>query len=294
MACLSYEQYQERRRKLYESGVIQEYKKQQFTEALELFDTMKSMTYEEKIEYTRTIVKDAVDTFKDNIAVACSFGKDSVLVLHFALQANPKIKVVFANTGVEYKETYQFRDFLVKEWNLNYHETQPIKSFWECVKEYGYPKKRSDYRRRKGKKNMTGSPQCCYFLKERPTALWYTENNIEAIFLGITWDESYQRRYLIIRYGDSYKTKKNQSSAKNKIHPIAFWKTDEVWRYIRENNIPYNKIYDRGARCCGCAPCTSYINWDENMAKLTPKLFRKVLHDQGGTQLSDFQANGVN
>lgn len=288
MACLSYEQYQERRRKLYESGIIPAIKKQQFTEALELFDTMKAMTYEEKIEYTRTIVKDAIDTFKDNIAVACSWGKDSTLVLHFALQADPNIKVMFSNTGVEYRETYQLRDFLVREWNLNFYETQPIKSFWECVHDHGYPKKRADYKRRKGKKNMTSSPMCCYYLKERPATLWYKENNIEAAFLGITWDESYQRRYLIIRYGDSYKTKKKQTHVMHKIYPIAFWTTEEVWRYLRENNIPYNRIYDRGARRCGCAPCTSYLHWDENMARLSPGLFRKVLHDQGGTQLSDF------
>lgn len=288
MACLSYEEYQERRRKLYGSGIIQEYKRQQFTEALKLFDTMKTMSYEEKIDYTRNIVKDAIDSFEDNIAVACSFGKDSTLVLHFALQVDPMIKVFFSNTGVEYKETYQFRDFLVREWNLNFHEVQPVKPFWQCVKEYGYPKKRADYRRRKGKKNMTGTPKCCYYLKERPAALWYKENSIEAVLLGITWDESYQRRYLIIRYGDSYTTKKHNTSKINKIHPIAFWTEKEVWQYIKENNIPYNKIYDRGAHRCGCAPCTSYLNWDENMAKLSPRLFKKVLHDHGGTQLSDF------
>lgn len=291
MVCLSYEEYQERRRKLYESGIIPSIKKQQFTEALELFDAMKTMTYEEKIEYTRKIIKDAMDTFGDKIAVACSFGKDSTLVLHFALQADPRIKVLFSNTGVEYKETYEFRDFLVREWNLNYHEMKPIKSFWKCVEEYGYPKKRADYKRRKrgkSEKAMSGTPRCCYYLKERPAAVWYKENGIEAVLLGITWDESYQRRYLIIRYGDSHKTKKHVSTAMHKIYPIAFWKTDEVWRYIKENNIPYNKIYDRGAKRCGCAPCTSYINWDINMATLSPKLFRKVMHDLGGTQLSDF------
>lgn len=40
--------------------------------------------------------------------------------------------------------------------------------------------------------------------------------------------------------------------------------------------------------------CLSYQQYQENMAKLSPKLFRKVLRDQGGTQLSDFQTNGVN
>jgi len=55
------------------------------------------------------------------------------------LQVDPDIEVVFSNTHVEHKETYEFRDKLVKEWNLNYTELKPYKTFWECVKEYGYP-----------------------------------------------------------------------------------------------------------------------------------------------------------
>lgn len=279
MACLSYEEYQERRKKL--AVTIQSMKKQQLHEALELFDSMKEMSYQDKINYTLKIIEDSVHAFGERIAVACSFGKDSTLMLYFARQACPDIKVLFNNTGVEYRETYQFRDFLVREWNLNYHETKPIKTFWQCVEEYGYPKES----RFKGH----STPKCCYYLKERPAALWYKENNIEAYFLGITWDESYQRRFVIIRYGDKFRTKKHVIHPMTKIYPIAFWSTKEVWKFIKENNIPYNKIYERGVNRCGCAPCTGHINWEEEMAKTSPAVFKKVFHDRGGTQLSDFE-----
>lgn len=277
MPCISREEYQERRKRLI--PIIESLKRQQLQEAFRLFDSMRNMGYQEKINYTQRIIEDSMHRFGDRIAVACSFGKDSTLVLYFAVQVDPSIKVLFNNTGIEHRETYWFRDFLAKEWSLNIHETKPIKNFWECVKEYGYPKMRYP---------SHGTPACCYYLKERPAALWYQENDIEAVFLGTTWDESYQRRFTIIRYGDTYKTKKHLIQPITKIHPLAFWNTEEVWRYIKENNIPYNKIYDRGVERCGCAPCTGYIGWMKKMASVNPTLFRKVFHDLGGRQLTDF------
>ena len=41
-----------------------------------------------------------------------------------------------------------------------------------------------------------------------------------------------------------------------KFNPLADWSEDEVWRYIRERDVPYNPLYDQGYRSIGCAPCT--------------------------------------
>ncbi|MGH7905594.1 MAG: phosphoadenylyl-sulfate reductase, partial [Candidatus Binataceae bacterium] len=41
-----------------------------------------------------------------------------------------------------------------------------------------------------------------------------------------------------------------------KLAPLADWTEDEVWDYIRENDVPYNTLYDRGYKSIGCAPCT--------------------------------------
>ena len=107
------------------------------------------------------LIKQAINRHGDNIAVACSFGKDGIIVLHMVLKFNPNIKVLFNNTGVEFPETIEYKNKLVKEWNLNLIESKPIKSFWECVKNYGIPQIRG-----KGK-NRT--PKCCIYCKEKPS-----------------------------------------------------------------------------------------------------------------------------
>jgi thioredoxin-dependent adenylylsulfate APS reductase len=41
-----------------------------------------------------------------------------------------------------------------------------------------------------------------------------------------------------------------------KFNPLAAWSESEVWAYIRERGLPYNRLYDQGYRSIGCAPCT--------------------------------------
>ena len=38
--------------------------------------------------------------------------------------------------------------------------------------------------------------------------------------------------------------------------PLAEWTEAQVWTYLRENAVPYNRLYDQGYRSIGCAPCT--------------------------------------
>jgi phosphoadenosine phosphosulfate reductase len=44
-----------------------------------------------------------------------------------------------------------------------------------------------------------------------------------------------------------------------KVNPLADWTKDEVWDYIRANDIPYHALYDQGYTSVGCAPCTRAI-----------------------------------
>jgi phosphoadenylyl-sulfate reductase (thioredoxin) len=41
-----------------------------------------------------------------------------------------------------------------------------------------------------------------------------------------------------------------------KLNPLAEWTEDEVWDYVREREVPYHPLYDRGYTSIGCAPCT--------------------------------------
>jgi len=45
-----------------------------------------------------------------------------------------------------------------------------------------------------------------------------------------------------------------------KINPIVDWSWEQIWSYIKSNNIPYNKLHDKGYPSIGCEPCTRAIN----------------------------------
>ena len=44
-----------------------------------------------------------------------------------------------------------------------------------------------------------------------------------------------------------------------KINPLVDWSYDDVWDYIRKNNVPYNRLHKQGYPSIGCAPCTRAV-----------------------------------
>jgi phosphoadenosine phosphosulfate reductase len=51
----------------------------------------------------------------------------------------------------------------------------------------------------------------------------------------------------------------DESNQLIKVNPLAAWTLDDVWKYIRENNVPYNALHDRGYPSIGCMPCTRAV-----------------------------------
>jgi phosphoadenosine phosphosulfate reductase len=49
-----------------------------------------------------------------------------------------------------------------------------------------------------------------------------------------------------------------------KFHPLLNWTAGEVKDFISQNNIPYNKLHDKGFVSIGCQPCTRAIRDDED------------------------------
>lgn len=260
--------------------------------SFEMFDHLRKEPFESKLERSRALVRKAFLNYGDKVAVACSFGKDSTVVLHLALQENPNVLVMFCNTGVEYPETYAFRDKLIKEWNLNFIETKPVKSFWQCVKEYGYPRPRHETikgikKPKKGRpKYQGGTPACCKFLKHIPASRCYKEHAIKAVLRGLTIEEAYNRRINVLQRGMDYIKK---TDGIHYYDPITFWTEKEVWKYIRENNLPYNSYYDRGftgqENRVGCMFCTGFLSWKKRLGKVNPAMLRKILRDMGQATL---------
>ena len=50
-----------------------------------------------------------------------------------------------------------------------------------------------------------------------------------------------------------------------KFNPLADWSEEDVWHYIRSNDVPYNPLHDRGYPSIGCEPCTRAIQPGEDV-----------------------------
>jgi phosphoadenosine phosphosulfate reductase len=49
-----------------------------------------------------------------------------------------------------------------------------------------------------------------------------------------------------------------------KINPLVNWSEADVEEYARQRGIPMNRLYERGYRSIGCAPCTRAVQPGED------------------------------
>jgi len=211
-----------------------------------------------------------------------SGGRCSTVVLHLALQVDPNIKVLFNDTGVEFPETYRFVKYLTEEWNLNLTTLKPETTFWKIVDVYGFPMLRGQYK--DNSKSKDGRPMCCQILKEEPLL----KARIKCTITGIRVAESRMRMFAVAQRGQYYRAK---TLKRWQYHPIAFWSTEKLLAYVKEHELPMNKVYEMGQERCGCWPCTGYIGWRTSLVKSHPRMHRFLMKAKGEPTLWEYQDN---
>ena len=226
-------------------------------------------SFEEKLRRAKELIHIFGDLAQDKASVSCSFGKDSMVVLWLCRQELSDIAVIFNNTGVQYKETYDFKERMKREWNLNLIETKPIRTFWEVAKDKGLP----DGSKYDPIRNVRGD-SCCYYLKEKPFLDAVRKHGLRLNFTGTTALESRVRMWVACQRGMFYYT---QKEGMTRINPIVFWTPGEVLEFTNQVQIPVNPAYEKyGLDRLGCVPCTSHKFWRKQLAKTNPKMYRLI------------------
>jgi len=195
----------------------------------------------EKIENSTAIISEAVAKYP-KIAVACSFGKDSMVVLHLALQVKPTIDVFCTLTPMKPRETFEYKDYMQKLWDLNLtvymSEKSPVKDLW-----------------------LSDPDKCCEIFKVEPTKRAIA--NLDAWITGLRRTEGRTRTdYEAFEPGGEALTRmpgKEIPTSLMKVNPILDWTELDIWRYMAINDIPINPMYRKGYRSLGCEPCTELV-----------------------------------
>jgi len=183
-------------------------------------------------------IRDVFAQYTGRPCLTCSFQAEDMVVLHMLRKLIPGIPVLFLETGYHFRETYEYRDRMAREWNLNLVNLMPELTVVEQESQFG--------------KLYSSQPdQCCKMRKVEP--LLRALADYEIWFTGLRREQSPTRARLEPIEPHTLPSGKTMV----KVSPLAMWKWNEVWSYLRVNEIEYLPLYDRGYLSIGCEPCTS-------------------------------------
>ncbi|MEK7078169.1 MAG: phosphoadenylyl-sulfate reductase [Patescibacteria group bacterium] len=190
------------------------------------------MTLKEKTDVSKGLITLAAKAYP-HIFAACSFGKDSVVIVDLVRQINPDFQFVGIDTGYEFEETLSFAASLVSDLKMNFKWTRPSEEDEKKINEYYGASfiKNDQYK-------------CC---EMKIPAINAVLGNYDAWITGLRRDETeYRKNTPLVEDGKIAK-----------INPIAFWTKEDVWQYIKENNLRHHPLYGQGYLSLGCKPCTT-------------------------------------
>ena len=194
------------------------------------------MRFIDKVHFATGMIERSRIDYGDKVAVACSFGKDSMVVLHMALQVDPQFPVFSVMTPFKFKVTLDYKAVMTANWNLN------IRTFEEQ-----FVGEQFDL-------YYTNPDACCQRYKVEPTKKAIKSMGLNAWITGLRRTEGRTRT--------DYQPIENRDGLV-KINPILDFTELDVWRYLCVNNIPVNPLYAKGYRSLGCEPC-SQMEEDED------------------------------
>ncbi len=203
-------------------------------------------TYEEKS--VKELLKWAIDTFKNKLILANSLSLEDQIISDILIKLNPKIDIFFLDTGRIHQKTYDLLERSMDRYNIKYKilfpDTEKIENF----------------ERNQGPnpfyKSIELRKECCLIRKVEP--LKRALNGYDAWITGLRCQQSITRTDIrIIEWDDNF--------GLVKINPLRDWTIEQVWDYIKKNDVPYNKLYDENFSSIGCVPCTRAIKPGENI-----------------------------
>jgi len=191
----------------------------------------------------KEIIGWAVDTFGERVSLASSFGAEDMVLIDMIAGVSRSPRIFVLDTGRLHQETYDIissaRSRYGIEFEFYFPKSEPIEQLL----------------RAKGPNSFYDSvenrKECCFTRKVEP--LSRALSTVDAWITGLRREQSVTRAELRKIEIDEI------HGGIAKINPLADWSEDDIWSYIRANDVPYNSLHDKGFPSIGCAPCTRAI-----------------------------------
>ena len=189
-----------------------------------------------------------VGLFPGQVAFSTSFGHEDQVISDVIFENRLSVRVFTLDTGRMFEETYQ-----------TYYET--IEKYRQVIEVY-HPESQAvgNLLTEKGPYSFYDSvenrKECCHIRKIVP--LKRALQGVKIWITGLRGGQSENRQQMPALEWD-------EGNQLIKYNPLIDWTLEKVEAYINQNRVPYNKLYNKGFKSIGCAPCTRAIEPGEDL-----------------------------
>jgi phosphoadenosine phosphosulfate reductase len=212
-----------------------------------LQQSVSALAFEAEPMTAQDVVRLAHDRFGHDLALSSSFGAEDMVLIDMFLRVDAHARIVTLDTGRLPQETYNVMDATREKYGARIEVLFPrAEDVQSMVAEHGLNLfyHSVDFRK-----------LCCGVRKMEP--LKRALAGLDAWMTGLRRDQSVTRTAV-------HKVEWDEGNQLVKVNPLVDWTHDDVWKYIRENNLPYNALHDRGYPSIGCLPCTRAVQPGEH------------------------------
>jgi phosphoadenosine phosphosulfate reductase len=208
-----------------------------------MMETLRSSLEEPEVLSAEELVAEVVqqaskDGGSASVCLTSSFQTEDMVVLHMLRAKIPEVSVVFLETGYHFPELIEYRDRMVREWDLNLNNALPKTTLEEHERQFGLL-------------HIVEPTKCCAIRKVEP--LMRSLEPFAWWFTGLRREQSPTRAGL--KKVEDHRLPSGK--VLKKVSVLADWDWARVEEYAREHRIPRLSLYDRGYTSIGCEPCTA-------------------------------------
>ncbi len=186
----------------------------------------------------------------DPAALASSLAAEDMVLTDLILRGKlqDRISIFTLETGRLHKETVGMIDRIRETYD---YDVAPYRPQPEAVEAYVQKNGANAFY-----DSVELRKECCHIRKMEPLN--------RALQGKASWVTG-QRRAQSVTRAELHVQERDEAHGMEKFNPLADWSEQDVWDYIRANDVPYNPLHDQGYPSIGCEPCTRAIQPGEDI-----------------------------
>jgi phosphoadenosine phosphosulfate reductase len=202
---------------------------------------------QQRIDKVVAVLQQAVQDFSP-VSFANSLGAEDMVLTDIIARNRLDIGIFSLDTGRLPQETYSLMHNIE-----NYYDIQ-LKVYFpnnELVEKYIALNGVNGFY-----ESINARKDCCFVRKVEPLR--------RALAGKRAWVTGMRRNRAVTR-GTLEVSAYDTDNGLQKFNPLLDWSNRDVWAYIRQHDVPYNKLHDQFYPSLGCAPCTRSVTPGEDI-----------------------------